>query len=62
MGTCRKRLPRRVLAERFLDDVTFVERSFDFFKGKRLQAWDIVLEGDLRFELDVCGSVAIILP
>ena len=62
MGTCQKRLPRRILAECFLDDVTFTKRSFNFFEGKRLQTWDIVLESDPRFELDFRGSVVITLP
>jgi len=62
MGTCQNRLPRRVLAERFFDDVTFVERSFNFFEGKRLQTWDIVLESKLGFEFDLRGGAGITLP
>lgn len=62
MRTFRNQLPRRILAEDFLDDVTFVESVFYLLEGKHPQAWDVVLGGYLGFKLNFRGSVATILP
>jgi len=58
-GTCENQLPRRVLAEDFLNDIASVERSFDLLESNRLQAWDIVLGRGLCFGLGFYGGVAI---